>query len=571
MPRLSIEETLKGGAEANTGIVREGFDMSAFQTSLSENSAATQPAQGDSNIGTGFDPSFESTPDDSLGVSALKTAGNVPKSLFTLGKDVVSAVAHPIETGKALTELVKGTAAKGAEKVLEDTEIGQAMVSKMNDSRVSRGLPELQKDEEGKFQLPQTEEMQVANAVGNYFNERYGSLENAKESFVEDPAGVLADIATVITGGGAALRTAGQSSKIPTLTKAGEAISTAGKALEPTSLVTKAVTAPIKAVAQSTPARIVGETLPSSKGLAQGQVVKALDLTQGDLQKIQQSTGNDVTDFVVRNNLLKDTPEQVAFAADDLKANTMALVRNEVGNVDAVYKASDVPRLQDGMRVILAGVDKIVGLEDEAGEIRRMLQQSEYSLSDVQRAKELIDANSDIYSKFGDIKSSSQSKGLANVRTELRSFIEDEVTKFTGGETNINKLNNDVMTSKAISDAIELRATRGLTRQGITVFDGILGFSAGAAISPEVGLAVFVTKKLSETPSFRIALAKALSVTPVEDINKIAKGITEKTISPEVRASIAKIVDTAKGNKAVIESGSQVIDEASQSNQSTNP
>ena len=571
MPRLSIEETLKGGAEANTGIVREGFDMSAFQTSLSENSAATQPAQGDSNIGTGFDPSFESTPDDSLGVSALKTAGNVPKSLFTLGKDVVSAVAHPIETGKALTELVKGTAAKGAEKVLEDTEIGQAMVSKMNDSRVSRGLPELQKDEEGKFQLPQTEEMQVANAVGNYFNERYGSLENAKESFVEDPAGVIADIATVVTGGGAVVRTAGQSSKIPTLTKAGEAISTAGKALEPTSLVTKAVTAPIKAVAQSTPARIVGETLPSSKGLAQGQVVKALDLTQGDLQKIQQSTGNDVTDFVVRNNLLKDTPEQVAFAADDLKANTMALVRNEVGNVDAVYKASDVPRLQDGMRVILAGVDKIVGLEDEAGEIRRMLQQSEYSLSDVQRAKELIDANSDIYSKFGDIKSSSQSKGLANVRTELRSFIEDEVTKFTGGETNINKLNNDVMTSKAISDAIELRATRGLTRQGITVFDGILGFSAGAAISPEVGLAVFVTKKLSETPSFRIALAKALSVTPVEDINKIAKGITEKTISPEVRASIAKIVDTAKGNKAVIESGSQVIDEASQSNQSTNP
>ena len=74
MPRLSIEETLKGGAEANTGIVREGFDMSAFQTSLSENSAATQPAQGDSNIGTGFDPSFESTPDDSLGVSALKTS-----------------------------------------------------------------------------------------------------------------------------------------------------------------------------------------------------------------------------------------------------------------------------------------------------------------------------------------------------------------------------------------------------------------------------------------------------------------------------------------------------------------
>ena len=237
--------------------------------------------------------------------------------------------------------------------------------------------------------------------------------------------------------------------------------------------------------------------------------------------------------------------------------------------MEDVYQPSQVPRLQDGMRVVLSGVDKISGLEDEAAEIRKLINQDTYSLSDVQRAKELIDANSDIYSKFGDVKSSSQAKGLDNIRKDLRSFIEDEVTRASGGETNIKQLNNDVSTSKAITDAIELRATRGLTRQGITVFDGILGFSAGAAISPAVGVAVFVGKKLAETPTFRIALAKTLSKTPVEDLKRISTAIANDKVTPEIRASIAQIVETSKQNAQFIESGAQVVDEASQQNQET--
>ena len=529
----------------------------------------TAPA--DRNLGTGFNPSFESTPTDNIGTSALKTVGNAPKSLFTLGKDVFTAVANPVQTGKAITQLIKGTAGKGAEKVLEDTNIGQAIVSKMNDSRISRGLPELEKNEEGKFQLPQTEEMQVANAVGAYFEDRYGSFDNAKESFVEDPAGVLADLASVISGVGATVRATGQAGRINSIANAGSAITRAGQALEPTTVIGKAITAPIRAVGNSGVGRMIGETLPTPTSITQGQVVKALDLTQGDLQRISATTGNDVTEFITRNNLLKDTPEEIAFALDDVKANTMALVRNEVSAVDTVYKAAEVPRLQDGMRVILQGVDKVTGLEDEAGEIRRLLQQDDYSLSDVQRAKELIDANSSIYSRMGDVRSSSQAKGLDNVRKDLRVFIEDEVSKATSGATDIRKLNNDVSTAKSISDAIENRATRGLTRQSVTVFDGILGFSAGAAISPEVGLAVFVTKKLSETPSFRIALAKTLSVTPIEDVKRISDAMVSNKLTPEVRASISQIVETAKTNMAPIQSGSQIVDEVNQTTQSTTP
>jgi len=378
----------------------------------------------------------------------------------------------------------------------------------------------------------------------------------------------LADIASVVTGAGATVRATGQAGKISTIADAGSAITRAGQALEPTNVIGKAITAPVRAAGNSAPGRMIGESLATPTTIVQGQVVKALDLTQGDLQRISATTGNDVTEFITRNNLLKDTPEEIAFALDDVKANTMALVRNEVSAVDTVYKAAEVPRLQDGMRVILQGVDKVTGLEDEAAEIRRLLQQDDYSLSDVQRAKELIDANSSIYSRMGDVRSSSQAKGLDNVRKDLRAFIEDEVSKATDGATDIKKLNNDVSTSKAISDAIEARATRGQTRASGNVFNGILGFTAASAFSPEVGLAVFVGKKLSETPSFRIALARTLNATPAQDVKRISEAMVSNNLTPEVRASISQIVETAKTNMAPIESASQVVDETNQTIQS---
>ena len=547
--------------------------VSTNPTAQNQPPVEQQPSQApaDRNLGTGFNPSFESKADDSVLSSAAKTVGNVPKSIFTLGKDIVTAVANPIDTAKAVGTLIKGVGGKVGEAALEKTKPGQAILNKMNESRVARGIAPLPTNEQGVIQAAETPEIQVANAVGAYFEDRYGSFDNAKESFVEDPAGVLADLASVISGVGATVRATGQAGRINSIANAGSAITRAGQALEPTTVIGKAITAPIRAVGNSGVGRMIGETLPTPTSITQGQVVKALDLTQGDLQRISATTGNDVTEFITRNNLLKDTPEEIAFALDDVKANTMALVRNEVSAVDTVYKAAEVPRLQDGMRVILQGVDKVTGLEDEAGEIRRLLQQDDYSLSDVQRAKELIDANSSIYSRMGDVRSSSQAKGLDNVRKDLRVFIEDEVSKATNGATDIRKLNNDVSTSKSISDAIEARATRGLTRQSVTVFDGILGFSAGAAISPEVGLAVFVTKKLSETPSFRIALAKTLSITPVQDVARISDAFVGNKITPEVRASISEIVKTATNNMAPVQSGAQIVDEVNQTTQSTTP
>ena len=509
------------------------------------------------NLGTGFNPTIESKPEDSIFTSTLKTAVNIPKSIFNLGKDIFTAVTNPIDTTKSVVSLLKGTGGKLGETVLEKTDFGKAIAEKINDYRIEEGLEPFPRDENGTLQLPNTQDMEIANMVGAYFQDRYGSVENFKESAVEDPAGVVSDIAALVTGTGTLMKQSGNISRISRLSKIGSEVSKIGSALEPTNVVSTISSK----LGTSLPARIVSEASPNATRFAEGQVAKALELTPSDLSKITQSTGNDVVKFISDNNLLKETPEAIVKATNELKTNQYNLVREEIGKVTTTYKASEVPRVKNALESISEVVDGVVGLEDTATEVNKLLNQDNYTLSDIQRVKEILDNNSNIYNRVGDTKQSATARGLDNVRKDLRSFIENEVTRATEGTTNIRQLNNDVATTKEIIDAIELRETRPLTRQYSSVFDGMLGLTAGATISPEIGVAVFVGKKLSETPSFRIALARVLKAKPIEEVSKWADEMVTGNLSPETKQGISNLIEEAKANAELVEAGAQMIEE----------
>lgn len=98
-------------------------------------------------------------------------------SAIQYGKDIVQPFLNPIQTAKDL-----GTLGKGIYQLATPGE--------------------------------QPEE-KVAKAVGQYFVDRYGSLEAVKESFAKDPVGVLGDASLILTGGTAlAAKTAGKTSKL---------------------------------------------------------------------------------------------------------------------------------------------------------------------------------------------------------------------------------------------------------------------------------------------------------------------------------------------------------------------
>ena len=122
---------------------------------------------------------------------------NLPQSAAQFGSDMVQPILHPVDTAQALGNVLLGT--------------------------VQKAIPGEQSSEP------------YADAVGQFFSERYGGWESLKRTMAEDPVGFLADAATILTGGSAAVgRAPGAAGKI------GQAVQKAGGAVDPTSLATKA-------------------------------------------------------------------------------------------------------------------------------------------------------------------------------------------------------------------------------------------------------------------------------------------------------------------------------------------
>ncbi len=88
-------------------------------------------------------------------------------------------------------------------------------------------------------QLLGTQYEDNARAVGNFYKDRYGSLDKIGNTLYNDPVGAALDVAGVASGVGGALRGAGTVSKVAGLTRAGNAFTKAASFTDPFSLMAK--------------------------------------------------------------------------------------------------------------------------------------------------------------------------------------------------------------------------------------------------------------------------------------------------------------------------------------------
>jgi hypothetical protein len=146
----------------------------------------------------GLPPGFElDRPGSSMswGDAAAKAWGNIPASAGRFAKDFVQPFIHPIDTATGIKNVAEGALEKAG---------------------VMSG----------------TDEIPYADAVGDYFKGRYGSVEGFKNSVAEDPIGIASDLATVLTAGG------GLVAKAPGIAgKAGEVGRAVGEAANPANAV----------------------------------------------------------------------------------------------------------------------------------------------------------------------------------------------------------------------------------------------------------------------------------------------------------------------------------------------
>ena len=148
-----------------------------------------------------------------------RALSNIPRSAANIAEGVYQTIRHPIDTATTL-----GKAALGAAE-----NVGGGIMNKA----VGLFDPELVAFNEANRQ--NSESQKVANAIGQFYKNRYGSMQGFKEAIAEDPLGVVADASTVLTGGGAI------ASKIPGLRAAGQTAIRAGTAIDPLANTLKVV------------------------------------------------------------------------------------------------------------------------------------------------------------------------------------------------------------------------------------------------------------------------------------------------------------------------------------------
>ncbi|MBX4188171.1 MAG: hypothetical protein KW793_03490 [Candidatus Doudnabacteria bacterium] len=299
---------------------------------------------------------------------------------------------------------------------------------------------------------------------------------------------------------------------------------------------------------------VARDVVPTADRVVNHEVTGALDLTQGDVKNIHLSTGNDVGQWIADRNLIGLNKESTLKSIKDFYKENYQAVRSEINSVKATYDPVEIPRYSEALRSIKQKITGVPGLQEANAEVDILLKKPRPTLADAQRVKELMDDHFNLYKATGDVGEGVQKTGLANIRKDLRQWIETEVKDRTG--VNIKELNNNVATSRSISDAIETRATRGLTRSNLRIGDlGAFGIGFGFG-GPLVGAAAVLGKRIIESPTFRLRFARIIDgfsdATKARVAGEFEKGIVPREVqsllNDSSKSSSAAKVSTTQPN-----------------------
>lgn len=121
---------------------------------------------------------------------------NVASSAGHLASGLAQAIAHPIDTTMGMLDIGAGALQKA---------LPQGLVDFINKSETPEALAAGQRA------------VQVANAAGGVYKDKYGSLDAIKKTLYEDPVGAAADLSTIFSGGAGLLKGAATASRAPIL------------------------------------------------------------------------------------------------------------------------------------------------------------------------------------------------------------------------------------------------------------------------------------------------------------------------------------------------------------------
>src|SRR3990167_5627060 len=444
---------------------------------------------------------------------AGKTIANVPRSGMEFMKGVANIVTHPVKTASSLAALSIGGAANTIETIAD-------MAGEKNAEEI--------------FKL---ESEDMANAVGNFYVQRYGSIEAAAKTFQEDPVGFMSDFSTVVTGiggllkggamavgsaTGAATRTATQLSKtgraIRAVENVGGAMMSRGIKMEPIVIAGKGVYMGGRAAVRS-----VGPTASVERLL-----VGALKLSRTHVENFQKLTGKTISQFLTEKGILSggdmavDTAKGVQFTGRSIFGRTKQGIMDDLerlankskSTVDTeLAKVMQTYDLLDDAPNVLTAMDEIssfarqFGLTEELDFVNSLIKKERVTLSDINAVKRQMDDLFRMYTKSNDVAASGNALRLRRIRSTLKEFIETEAKD--KGLPDIGILNQDTQLSHELLDAAEQASMRGLGLNALSLMDGIFGMGTFSVTNNFFTTAgVVAGRRILGSAPFKTTLAK---------------------------------------------------------------
>lgn len=465
-----------------------------------------------------------------------QTIENIPGSAANLAGGLYQAVRHPFKTAGALADIAVG----GGANLLE----------------VLTGNEQL-------FDLKSEE---VASAVGQFYKERYGGIDNFAETIKNDPVGALADLAAVFSVGGAGLQAAGKlgglgariasgapAGSVPFTGGAGQVARIAGamEGLGGQLNVASRIADPLRIAAKvaAPPLRL----LKKAVNMANNQNIRsAFNLTPSQMQRIAR-LGDDPASFMAREGIVGNTADDVVRQLERLQSSSYDDVNRSLASVPGTFVTEKIP----GMKQMLAQLDDMFrypGLEDELAAVKRLGIKGSLTLTELNEVKRLVDTADFIFKKSNEVKGSLLAQGASKIRHNLKSFIEKAAED--AGVPGIKEMNMRTMLSKEILDEILLAEAKG--QRFLSLRDALYATAGGAIGGSGAAFVTLILERLAATPAVATRLSLALHSLSSPQFNALMNAVKTGVVTNEARIALQSVVNAIEETSAEpVQSSSQ--------------
>ena len=360
----------------------------------------------------------------------------------------------------------------------------------------------------------------IADSLVELYKKRYGSVGGFQKTLATDPAGILSDISTAVTGAGGAVSAVGKVGKLSTMANVGSKIAKTGAAIDPLNVARGIAAVPLKLVPEKVPMNMYQEAVKFSNTLSARErdaITKTaisakyqIMPTQAGMEKLRETIDgyNKKVSESISNSFSKGHPIPV----DDLFIGLDSVK-------DKFKMISDEPLVWD------KAFDQIKKQYSEAFKLRPAR-----SLEEVQSIKTRI---------YKDLESFYEKQKASPAKVELRKTVARNARQSLENLIpEIKQLNKEEGALIELWDAVESKANRitnsDLISIGLPVKMGagaMIGGMVGDQSTAAIGTALGFTLGIYDTPQVKAKLALVM--------NRLReKGITVNPSTTAVRLGL---------------------------------